>query len=67
MLRQAIFTCGTLWHVKDGAVRKPILAHVNDAAPRAEYFKSVGNNVPQEAPQQLAQAMVDVDGFVRRP
>jgi pimeloyl-ACP methyl ester carboxylesterase len=30
-------------------------------------FNGIGHNVPQEAPQQFAQAIIDVDAFGRRP
>ena len=30
-------------------------------------FNGIGHNVPQEAPQQFAQAIVDVDSFARTP
>jgi pimeloyl-ACP methyl ester carboxylesterase len=50
----------------NGAIHAPSTAYRNKFSGRYDYrlvTGGVGHNIPQEAPQAFAQAVIDVDGF----
>jgi pimeloyl-ACP methyl ester carboxylesterase len=50
----------------NGAIHAPATAYRNKFSGKYEYrliSGGIGHNLPQEAPQAFAQAVIDVDGF----
>ena len=52
----------------NGAIHAPSTAYLAKFTGKYEYrliTGGVGHNIPQEAPKDFAQAIIDVDGFAK--